>query len=70
MIDNEMVSLSLSEAGRQLGVSHHTIKKWCDAGLMRPITLPSGRRRITIKELRRFFSEVLEVSEVVKPRAS
>jgi excisionase family DNA binding protein len=72
-----MESITISEAARRLNVSHHQIAKWIDAGLITYVEMPSGRKRIEPAELRRFwlslprknFSEVLEVSEVVKPHA-
>lgn len=70
-----MQTISTSEAARRLGYSHHTVRKWINAGLLRAKIFPDGRARIEPSELQRFFDslpsaenrESLEVSERSKP---
>lgn len=39
--------LSLGEASRLLGVSSATVRRWADAGRIRPFTTPGGHRRFS-----------------------
>jgi len=67
----DIQTVSISEAGLMLGVSHHTVKKWCNAGLMPCRRFPGGRLRVLRSDVQHFFSslpklEIWESSEVPK----
>jgi|GEM_PF-5106271 len=67
--------VSMSEAGRQLGVSYHTIRGWIDCGELPARIFPKGRKMINLDDIHAFIQsrphacpklEVLEVLEVSK----
>jgi len=47
--------VSLSEAGRLLGVSPATVRRWSDAGRLRAFTTPGGHRRFSRAALQRLL---------------
>lgn len=47
--------VSLSEAGRLLGVSPATVRRWSDAGRLRAFTTPGGHRRFSRSALQRLL---------------
>lgn len=47
--------LSLAEAGRMIGKSSATIKSWILKGHMRAVADPSGRLRVRLSELGRYY---------------
>ncbi|HEY8818496.1 MAG TPA: helix-turn-helix domain-containing protein [Candidatus Limnocylindrales bacterium] len=47
--------VSLSEAGRVLGVSPATLRRWSDAGRLRVFTTPGGHRRFSRAALERLL---------------
>jgi excisionase family DNA binding protein len=70
-----MQLITMAKAAKQIGVSHHTIRKWIQADLIPVWRLPSGRVRIESQDWERFLAtisptiekaEVCELSEVVK----
>lgn len=61
-----METISLSEAGRMLGVSYQTIGKYCDAGLIKCKVFPQGRRRVIKSSLQPFFDSLPEVKPKVE----
>lgn len=50
-----MQTISPAEAAKRLNVSPHTIKKFIEAGLIEAKVFPSGRLRIPVEELSRFY---------------
>lgn len=48
--------LTYSEAGRLVGKSHTTMRRWVNEGLLRAQRDPSGLSRIRRSELERFYS--------------
>lgn len=50
-------SAALYLAGKKLKLSANTIRRYCNAGLIRCTTLPSGHRRIPLDELKRLLTE-------------
>jgi excisionase family DNA binding protein len=65
----------MSEAARQIGVSHHTIRGWIACGELPARIFPKGRKMINVEDIKVFIesrphacpkSEVLEVLEVLK----
>jgi excisionase family DNA binding protein len=44
-------TLSLSEAGRRVGVSRTIVRKWINAGLLSAIEIPGGRPRVYEREI-------------------
>ena len=47
----------LSEVAKMLGVSYVTMWRWCNAGKVATMTLPSGQRRITGAEVWRLLQQ-------------
>lgn len=47
--------LSLGDASRLLGVSSATVRRWADAGRIRPFTTPGGHRRFSRAALERML---------------
>src|SRR5712691_12553575 len=47
--------IGLSEAGRLLGVSPATVRRWSDAGRLRVFTTPGGHRRFSRATLERLL---------------
>lgn len=47
--------MSLGEASRLLGVSSATVRRWADAGRIRPFTTPGGHRRFSRAALERML---------------
>lgn len=47
--------LSLGDASRLLGVSSATVRRWADAGRIRPFTTPGGHRRFSRETLERML---------------
>lgn len=45
-----------SEAARRLGVSHNTVVKWADAGILPCIRHHNGHRRFDVADLDRYLS--------------
>jgi excisionase family DNA binding protein len=41
------------EAAVLLGVSPQTVRNWCDGGRLEYVMLPSGQRRISVREIER-----------------
>ena len=48
--------LSLGQAGRMLGVSQSTVRRWADAGELRAFRTSGGHRRIRADDARRFLA--------------
>jgi excisionase family DNA binding protein len=48
--------LSLTEAGRLLGVSQNTVRRWADAGRLPVFTTPGGHRRFSRGRLEAFLA--------------
>lgn len=42
---NPMALMQVREAARALGVHENTLRRWADAGYIKPVKLPSGVRR-------------------------
>uniref|UniRef100_A0A6M3LME7 Putative DNA binding, helix-turn-helix domain containing protein n=1 Tax=viral metagenome TaxID=1070528 RepID=A0A6M3LME7_9ZZZZ len=45
----------LSEVAEILGVSHATVWRWCAAGKLAHIVLPSGQRQVLASEIERLL---------------
>jgi excisionase family DNA binding protein len=45
-------------AAKRLGVHENTIRNWIDRGLLRAARLPSGIRRIALKDVERLEAEI------------
>lgn len=49
--------VSISEAGRRLGKTPATVRKWIDLGDLRTWTGPGGRREVSVESIERLLSE-------------
>ena len=49
--------LSLGRAGRMLGVSHSTVRRWADAGEIRSYRTSGGHRRILGEDVRQLMAQ-------------
>jgi excisionase family DNA binding protein len=47
--------LRLGEAAKLLDVSYETLWRWCEAGKIRHIRMPSGQRRIRREDIDRIL---------------
>ena len=57
-VNNEKM-YKLSEAARIIGVSSVTLWRWCEAGKISNVKLPSGQRRIPASELARVMTPTM-----------
>ncbi|WP_407928342.1 MerR family transcriptional regulator [Archaeoglobus neptunius] len=46
----------MKEASEILNVSVHTLRRWCNKGLVKCIRLPNNHRRIPAEEIERILS--------------
>ncbi len=61
-------TVSISQAGRILGVSDVTLRQWTDEGRIKAFVTPGGHRRYTRAELNRFMTshpKMMEVKDLV-----
>ena len=49
-------TISPQQAASRLNLSPHTVRKWCDAGLLPSKRLPSNRIRIRVSDLDAFYA--------------
>lgn len=52
---NENDLIPLSSIAEITGVAHRTVSKWIDSGRLKGHKLPSGTRRVLVKDLRSFM---------------
>lgn len=52
---DSLETISPQQAASRLNLSPHTVRKWCDAGLLPSKRLPSGRIRISVTDLSEFY---------------
>jgi len=52
-----MAFLRVSQAARIANVAASTIRRYCDAGELRHVRLPSGERRVPAEELDHLFQD-------------
>lgn len=54
------LTMTLKDAGRMIGMSQPTLRKWIRAGVLRtiPSSPASARRKITRSELERFLERI------------
>jgi excisionase family DNA binding protein len=53
----ELAYYTTLQAARRLGVTRQTVFRYCDAGTLRSITLPSGRRRIPVEAVEQIVKQ-------------
>lgn len=46
-----MALMQVREAARALGVHENTLRRWADAGYIKPVKLPSGVRRFRSEDV-------------------
>jgi excisionase family DNA binding protein len=51
-------TISPQQAAARLGLSHNTIRAWCESGKLPSKRLPSGRLRILASDLVQFYQSL------------
>jgi excisionase family DNA binding protein len=52
------LGLTVSEAARELGVSHGTVRRWTDLGHLAAYRTPGGQRRFSEEQLDAFLDSL------------
>lgn len=59
-MEASVVTLSIGDAAKELGVSTKTLRRWADSGKIRFLRSPSGQRRFYLTDIKRIIPREIE----------